>query len=85
MTFIIYTKSECTKCSKAKNLLQREEIVIINCDKLLKDDRESFINEMKRKTNLDKIIFPMIFIDDLFLGGYNELVNYIMFELNEDF
>lgn len=85
MTFIIYTKSECPNCSKAKNLLQREEIVIINCDKLLKDDRESFINEMKRKTNLDKIIFPMIFIDDLFLGGYNELVNYIMFELNEDF
>lgn len=84
MTFIIYTRTNCPNCDRAKNLLQKEEKIIINCDNFLADDRESFIRTMRRKTGWDRIIFPMIFIDDDFLGGIEDLTSHIMFELDGD-
>lgn len=83
--FIIYCKSNCPDCDRAKNLLKKEQKIIINCDNFLEDDKESFLRTMRRKTNLEKIIFPMIFIDDTFLGGIQELITYIMFDLDEEF
>jgi len=83
--FILYCKLSCPDCIKAKNLLQNEEKIIINCDNFLEHDRENFIRTMRRKTNQDRIVFPMIFIDDDYLGGINELTDYVVYELNEEF
>lgn len=83
--FILYCKSNCSDCIKAKKLLQTEETVIINCDELLVNDRETFLKEMRKKTHLEKIVFPLVFIDDDFLGGINELMDYVVYELAEDF
>ena len=39
---------------------------------------------MRIKTGWERIVFPMIFIDDDFLGGIDELTNHIIFELDGD-
>jgi len=83
--FIVYTKSHCPDCIKAKKLLQTEETILINCDDLLQNDRESFLIEMRKKTNLERITFPMVFLNDEFLGGINELTDHIVYELSEEF
>jgi glutaredoxin len=76
----IYTKSKCVFCFKVKELLENEKyITIINCDDWLKDNeqREIFLNEIKNITGCEWKTFPMVFIDDKFIGGYNETVDYI--------
>lgn len=82
--FVIYTKAGCPNCEKTKQLLADEPKLIIECDALLKANREEFITEMKRKTQWEHIRFPMIFIDDVFLGGYSNLINYMAFEMDDE-
>ena len=86
MTYIIYTKSNCPSCVKAKMLLKREpcETIYINCDDLLENDRQAFIAKMRKKTQIEEpypLMFPMIFINDTYLGGVEELVEHLIFEL----
>lgn len=83
--FVIYSKSDCLNCAKAKLLLHDKSKIVVNCDELLKTDRESFMNEMQKKMKCKFKSFPMIFIDDVYLGGYNELVDHLQFELVEEF
>lgn len=85
MTFVLYCKSNCPACDKAKMLLQTEETVIINCDELLVNDREAFLREIRKKTNMSRIMFPLIFLNDVFLGGIDELSDYMIYEMNYDF
>lgn len=76
----IYTKLNCVYCSKVKELLENEKyITIINCDNWLKnnEEREIFLNDIKNITECEWKTFPIVFIDDKFIGGYNETVNYI--------
>ena len=77
--FIIYCKSGCKNCDDAKLLLIDESKIVVNCDELLKTDRNSFINEMEKKMNRKFKSFPMIFIEDTYLGGYEDLVDYLNF------
>jgi glutaredoxin len=83
--FVIYSKSDCLNCAKAKLLLHDKSKIVVNCDELLKTDRESFMNEMEKKMKCKFKSFPMIFIDDIYLGGYDELVDHLQFELVEEF
>jgi len=85
MTFIIYTKSGCPNCDKAKKLLEKEETVIFNCDQMLKNDRDEFIKSMELKTRRPFKTFPVIFINDDYLGGYEDLTSYLIFDLDEEF
>jgi len=85
MTFILYSKSGCENCLKAKALLSNEEHVIINCDTLLKNNRDEFVKSIELKTRMPFKCFPVIFHRDTFLGGYDELVDYLNFELVEEF
>jgi glutaredoxin len=43
------------------------------------------MNEMEKKMKCKFKSFPMIFIDDIYLGGYDELVDHLQFELVEEF
>jgi len=85
MTFIIYTKSGCPNCDKAKKLLEKEETVIFNCDQMLKNNRDEFIKSMELKTRRPFKTFPVIFINDDYLGGYEDLTSYLIFDLDEEF
>jgi glutaredoxin len=90
MTYIIYTKTGCHNCDRVKALLSKEncERIYINCDELLETGREAFIAEMRKKTGIKEpksIRFPLIFIDDIFLGDEGDLLNHLVFELEEEF
>lgn len=83
-TFILYSKSGCSNCEKAKKLLEREKHTIINCDQMLKNNRDAFILSMELKTHRPFREFPLIFLDDVFIGGYNQLLEYLTFSLDEN-
>lgn len=80
--YVIYSKSGCENCEKAKALLSSEEKIIINCDLLIKHNREEFIKSMELKTRRPFKQFPLIFCDDMFIGGYHELTDHLNFEFN---
>lgn len=85
MTYVIYTKTGCENCLKAKALLRGEEVVAINCDMLLANDRANFIKSIESKTNEKFKEFPVIFLDDIYIGGYGDLINHLSFEFIEEF
>ena len=65
---IIYTKDICPYCNKAKALLQRknaqyQEIKVIN---------DEIKEEMIKKSN-GRMTVPQIFIDDIHIGGSDDL------------
>lgn len=90
MTYIIYTKSGCPNCDRVKYLLSKEpcERIYINCDELLTTGREEFIKSMRQRTGIENpqpIYFPLVFLEDTYIGGYEELLEHLIFELKEEF
>lgn len=94
MTFIIYCKSGCADCDQAKELLEKKKCVVIVCDNMIKNNRTEFIKSMELKTRKPFKSFPLVFSDDEYVGGLDELTNHLMnfsldfcndFELNEEF
>lgn len=82
--FILYSKSGCPDCDRAKNLLSKEKYVNINCDQMLKNNRDEFIKSMELKTHRPFRQFPLIFLNDMFIGGYSDLLEYLTFQLDEN-
>ena len=68
--YVIYTKTGCEDCEKVKSLLSSEEKIIINCDLLIKNNRQEFIKSMELKTRIPFRQFPLVFKDDIYIGGY---------------
>jgi len=77
--FTIYSKSGCPNCIKIKTLLKDKQLDfnIIDCDDYIIEDKEQFILFIKEKTKVDCRIFPIVFYDNQFIGGFNETKNYI--------
>lgn len=69
----IYTKTSCGYCTKSKNLFKLNNILYdeINLD----DDTErlSFYEELSNKLGTNVNTVPQIYLDDEYVGGYNEL------------
>jgi len=82
--FTIYTKSDCVYCTKVKALLP--DAVVIDCDDRLLQDRPGFLREMEARIGRPYRMFPMVFLDDQFLGGYEETKAYLaVINFTEDF
>ena len=66
----IYTKNNCIWCDRAKLLLDSKDIEFKEID--LSDDqkREKFYNSIGEKVKT----VPQIYIDDIRIGGYQDLV-----------
>ena len=66
----IYTKNNCIWCDRAKLLLDSKDIKFKEID--LSDDqiREKFYNSIGENVKT----VPQIYIDDLRIGGYQDLV-----------
>ena len=66
----IYTKNNCIWCDRAKLLLDSKDIEFKEID--LSDDqkREKFYNSIDENVKT----VPQIYIDDLRIGGYQDLV-----------
>ena len=72
--FTIYSKSGCLQCSKVKTLLQdnRLSFTAVDCDEYILEDKPSFLLFMNNMANRDIKVFPMIFYNGAFIGGYPE-------------
>lgn len=76
--FTVYSKNGCGKCNKIKTLLTEKniEFIVIECDEYLKE-KESFLLFIKEHAQKEYNLFPMVFNDGLFIGGYNDAKLYI--------
>lgn len=67
--YTILTKEGCKWCTKVKELLPQAHV--IPCDDLL-SDREGFFTKVDALTGKEYRMFPMVFFDKQFVGGYDE-------------
>lgn len=76
MKIVIYSKTNCQYCTKAKNLvkslgLQYEEL---SFEKDFNNDVDKLIEHVGKKVRT----MPQIKIDEQLVGGYNQLVEYFV-------
>lgn len=74
MVIKIYSKDGCMWCIKAKDFLTKQNTTFeeINLSKVPPD--VYFIEKTKLIENTGQKTFPYIFVDDKFIGGFNELL-----------
>lgn len=65
----IYTQTYCPYCTRAKTYLKGKGL---DFEEINLDGKEDELESLKNRTGHRTI--PQIFIDDKFIGGYNELV-----------
>jgi glutaredoxin len=72
--FTIYSKSGCLQCSKVKTLLQDNKLnfTMVDCDEYILEDKQSFLLFINSMANRDIKMFPIIFYNGTFIGGYTE-------------
>jgi glutaredoxin len=85
MDIIIFGKKDCIYCDKAKQFLQDKKLPF----KLVNLNPEESGYTMERDALFYKYnhkSFPVILIDGVFIGGYNELLDYFpRFTFDEEF
>jgi len=76
--YTIYSKSGCINCVKIKKYLcdYGEDFLMINCDEYIIENKKHFLNFIKclTKIEIDVKTFPIIFLNNEFIGGYNETI-----------
>lgn len=77
--YTIYTKSNCRACKETKSLLPNANY--IDCEGYL-EEVDEFLDFMWSLAPTAKV-FPMIFKDGKFIGGYNELVKDLAFKKSD--
>ena len=77
--FTIYSKSGCPNCIKAKTLLKSKHLLfnVVDCDECLIEDKDTFLTCIKELANQEVKTFPIIFYDQKFIGGYNEINHFV--------
>jgi glutaredoxin len=77
--FTIYSKSGCPNCIKVKRFLQENKILFTNidCDEYLLENKEEFLQFIQNLAQKECRLFPMVFDNQQFIGGYNETVQHV--------
>ena len=77
--FTIYSKSGCINCTKVKSLLKEKNLFfsVIDCDEYIIENKEDFLLFIKEKANKEYKMFPMVFYEGSFIGGYSDTQDYI--------
>ena len=72
--FTVYSKSECSYCTKVKKLLLDKQTFFtdVSCDEYLLEDKEVFLTFIKERANKEYRTFPMVFYNGKFIGGFTE-------------
>ena len=78
--YTILTKEGCKWCTKVKELLPQAHIIA--CDEFL--DRDAFFNEVDVLTGKEYRMFPMVFFNGQFVGGYRKTKYKVDTELTFD-
>ena len=75
----VYSKSGCSGCTFVKRLLQEKNVFysIIDCDEYILEQKEDFLLFIHELAGKEYKMFPMVFDDKKFIGGFNETNNYL--------
>lgn len=65
---LVYTKSYCPYCDRAKNLLKNKGVTF---EEISVENDENLYSELKKKTGM--LTVPQIFINDELIGGFTDL------------
>ena len=84
--FTIYSKSGCVNCTKVKSLLKENKasFVIVDCDEYILENKEEFLGFIEKNVGKEYKIFPMVFNDKKFIGGFKETEEYLSKMLDFD-
>ena len=74
MVIKIYSKNGCLWCTKAKEFLTKQNIAFEEIN-ISSNVHEYSIEKTKLIENTGQKTFPYVFIDDKFIGGFNELLH----------
>lgn len=76
----VYSKSGCINCSKVKTLLKDKNLAfnVIDCDEFILENKEEFLLFIQTLTGKEYRMFPIVFDNKEFIGGYNETDKYII-------
>lgn len=69
MKILIYTKKDCSFCDSTKIFLRNENLDYTECEIGVDITREDFISLFPEQKTV-----PLIFINDVKVGGYNDLI-----------
>ena len=79
----VYSKNGCSYCKLTKLLLNKHEVEFKNM--LVEDDnKEVFKTKFNEEHNVELKTFPVVLIDDKFIGGYIELLDIMRNEVDHD-
>lgn len=73
--YSIYTKSNCKYCRNVKKLIPNAHI--ISADEYLAQNRDDFLSFVDKLSGKTPRTFPMVFLNNRFIGGYMETKDYI--------
>jgi len=68
----IFTKDNCIWCDRAKRLLNSVDFIYTEIDLSNDNDRQNFYKKVGEGVST----VPQIYIEDIRIGGYPELVNW---------
>lgn len=74
MKIEVYSRDNCAYCVKAKNLLVNKELEYQEID--AGSNRDALIERVTQATGMPPRTVPQIFIDDQYVGGYDDLVTW---------
>jgi len=88
--FTVYSKSGCINCDNIKKLLHDNNIpyIVINCDAYLIENKELFLISINTLTNSICKTFPIVFNNNIFIGGFKEAIDEIYsicFDMEDNF
>lgn len=77
--FIIYSKSGCINCVSVSKLLDSNFIdyKYVLCDDELLENRDQFLEKMRNYAGKEVKQFPMVFHNRLYIGGYQETMEFV--------
>jgi glutaredoxin len=76
--FTVYSKSGCINCTRVKQLLQEKQVKynIIDCDEYILEDKSGFLDCIRELAEKEYKMFPMVFFNKSFIGGFKETEEY---------
>ena len=73
--YSIYTKSNCKYCRNVKKLIPNAHV--ISADEYLAENRDNFLAFVDDLTGKTPRTFPMVFLNNRYIGGFMETKDYI--------
>jgi len=77
--FTIYSKSGCPNCRRVKSLLteMNQRFTIIDCDDYLLESKEEFLQFIHTISQQNVNVFPIVFDNNNYIGGFLETQKYL--------